>query len=312
MNSSQLSIIVCTRNRPLTLNKLLVSIGNSLLKPLEVIIISSGEEISNIVSKHANSFKIKHFHTVLVGQSNQKKIAFEYLDEKSKWVFFLDDDLEITPTTINRVIERIVEVDGVNVDGIGTKLLTSPDKFLKPLRLVSSFSLPLGKGKIMNSGKANKYMFRKRIETEWLNGASVWRKSSLINYNIPILNSRYAAYEDVIFSTNVAKHSKLLYEPSIEVIEQTSHSQPTVNLAQFKYITLWTGYLVCTRKESKLNSFKILTIARTIRFVYMAVKHRSGLNLLTITIFLKDILFLPKNKDDAKTRILEAIKNEAD
>jgi GT2 family glycosyltransferase len=289
----------------------LVSIENSPLKPLEVIIISSGEEISKIVSQYSSSFRIKHFHTVLVGQSNQKKIAFEYLDEKSKWIFFLDDDLEITPTTINKAIERISEVVSLNVDGIGTRLLPSPDKFLKRWRLVSSFSLAPGKGKIRSSGKASKYMYSKRIETDWLNGASIWRKPSLINYNIPILNSRYAAYEDVIFSTNVAKHSKLLYEPTIEVVEQTSHSQPSVNLAQFKYITLWTGYLVCTREKSKLKNFKILTIARAIRFVYKSVRLRSGLNLLPIILFVKDVVFLPKNKNEAEIKILKAIKKES-
>jgi hypothetical protein len=56
----------------------------------------------------------------------------------------------------------------------------------------------------------------------------------------------------------------------------------------------------------------MLTIARAIRFAYRAVKLRSGLDLLLVTLFVKDVVFLPENKDKAQIKILDAIKKESD
>jgi GT2 family glycosyltransferase len=286
----------------------LLSIETSLLQPLEVIIISSGDDISHIIHKHSDSFKIKHFHTKLVGQSNQKKISFKYIDKQTSWVFFLDDDLEITPLTISEAIKCINGVAENNIAGIGVKLLSTSDKSGKATNNFSINCLTLNKGKIKKSGKAVKYMFDKRIETEWLNGASIWRKSSLEKYDLPILNSRYAAYEDVIFSTRVARSSKLLYEPRIEVVEQINHSQISVNMMQFKYITLWTGYLVCKRDGCTLTSFKILTILRALYFKYKSMKFKSDLNLFQLMDFLNEVIMIPRNNVQAQKQILNMIE----
>jgi glycosyltransferase involved in cell wall biosynthesis len=308
MRSSNLSIVVCTRNRPVHLNRLLFSIEKSFLHPREVIVISSGDDITHIIHEHSDSLKIKHFHTKLVGQSNQKKISFKYLDKESSWVFFLDDDLEITPLTISEAIKCINGEEGTEIAGIGAKLLSSFDKSGKSTNKFSIDCINLNKGKIKKSGKAVKYMFDKRIETEWLNGASIWQKSSLENYDLPILNSRYAAYEDVIFSSRVARSSKLLYEPRIEVVEQISHSQISVNIIQFKYITLWTGYLVCNRDGSTLTGFKILTLLRAFHFKYKSMKFKSDLNLFQLMDFLNEVMLIPRNNVEAQKRILNMIE----
>lgn len=311
MKTSNLSIVVCTRNRAVHLNKLLLSIENSFLKPLEVIIISSGDDISHIIHKHSDSLKIKHLHTKLVGQSNQKKISFKYIDKQASWVFFLDDDLEITPSTISEAIKCINKVAENNIAGIGVKLLSTSEKFGESTNNFSINCLNLNKGKIKKSGKAVKYMFDKRIETEWLNGASIWRKSSLENYDLPILNSRYAAYEDVIFSSRVARSSKLLYEPQIEVVEQISHSQISINIMQFKYITLWTGYLVCNRDETTLTRFKILSLLRAFYFKFKSMMFKSDLNFLQLMNFLNEIMLISRNKVDAQKQILKMIEELA-
>lgn len=306
MKSSNLSIVICTRNRPVNLDRLLISIETSSLQPLEVIIVSSGNDISHVIYKHSSSINIKHLHTKLVGQSNQKKISFKYIHKQTSWVFFLDDDLEITPLTISEAIKCINKVAESNIAGIGVKLLPASGKSANNF---SISCLNLKKGKIKKSGKALKYMFDKRIETEWLNGASIWRKSSLENYDLPILNSQYAAYEDVIFSSRVAKSSKLLYEPQIKVIEQISHSQISVNIMQFKFITLWTGYLVCNRDDSSLARFKILSLLRAINFKFKSMKFNSDLNFYQLMIFLKEVMLISGSKVDAQKKILKMIEN---
>ena len=313
MKTVNLSLVICTRNRPILLNKLLDSIEKSQLKPYEVVVVSSGEEVSKTIGKYANSFKIKHLHTTLVGQSNQKKMAFDCLDKDSDWVFFLDDDLEVTPMTMTFAMNRIQEVDTKNINGIGAKLVSSTYRPNKK-RMYHSWLIDFRPGgKIRKSGKATKYMFNRRIETNWLNGVSLWRKSSLINYDLPILSSSYAAYEDVIFSTKVALDSKLIYDPLIEVIEQISHSKISINLVQFKYITLWCGYFVCNQDRTRINNYKILTIGRGMLYIVRLINVKANMHLQVQLIinFVVEILKLSTNKIEARDQILIMIQNES-
>jgi hypothetical protein len=106
----------------------------------------------------------------------------------------------------------------------------------------------------------------------------------------------------------VARSSKLLYEPRIEVVEQINHSQISVNMMQFKYITLWTGYLVCKRDGCTLTSFKILTILRALYFKYKSMKFKSDLNLFQLMDFLNEVIMIPRNNVQAQKQILNMIE----
>ena len=312
MNSSQLSIIICTRNRPTLLCKLLLSIEESFLKPREIIIVSSGEVISQTVEQHSYSLVIKHFHTELVGQSNQKKLAIQFLDPECEWVFFLDDDLLLMPNTINLALEKINQINLKNVAGIGTQIIPL-DKALTPnkrnKRNISKKKL----GKILKSGRALPYQGPIETNTEWLNGASIWKREVLQKYQLPLLDSRYAAYEDVIFSSEVSKSYKLIYDPQIKIREQISHNKLQPNLSAFKYINLWTGYFVCIDSRTKLSSFKILTILRLLKFSSqkLNVSH-AQLNDLSKALKLTYLLIsLPKDKVKSKEIILNLIRKES-
>jgi glycosyltransferase involved in cell wall biosynthesis len=307
----QLGVLICTRNRPEHLENLLQSLSNSSTKPKEIVLISSGTRVENIVSNFSKNLNLTHIHTEKSGQSNQKVIGFKSFKSNVDWVFFLDDDLLLKPDTINNAMRVINRNEGRNIGGIGAKILSLQNNS------VSNESNSISKqvrrvGKIQSSGRATKYMFDQQIETEWLNGVSIWKYSNLAFYDLPILDSRYAAYEDVIFSSNIAKNSVLLYEPSIEVYEQINHSQKVINLSQFKYISLWTGYLVCIRDATKLNKFKILTFFRSIIFLKNIAKfeRKSLSNLTNLALFTLKIFVLSNNKIDARNRIIQLINEE--
>ena len=86
-----LALIICTRNRPQMLSVLLDSIELSETKPNSVVVVSSGDDISKVIQAHQNSLQLRHHHTSKIGQSNQKLIAIQMLDQHTNWVFFLDD-----------------------------------------------------------------------------------------------------------------------------------------------------------------------------------------------------------------------------
>jgi glycosyltransferase involved in cell wall biosynthesis len=306
-----LSLIICTRNRPQMLNVLLNSIELSETQPNSVIVVSSGDDISEVIEAHRNSFQLLHHHTSKVGQSNQKMIAIQMLPPQSEWVFFLDDDLELMPTTLNYVYVRIGQVQNENVSGIGTRLIDKSSNFQESQNRQSNSRRQIGK--IKPSGRASKYAFNSITSTEWLNGASIWRKDCLDQYTLPLLNSKYAAYEDVIFSSNVSKNSQLIYDPEIKVLEQLSHTNNKFNLSQFKYISLWTGFLVCSRPDTRIDRYKCLTIFRAVKFLLTGgflhiVRTRKIINFLK---FCSRIISLPTNKSKSKKIIIGLLKLES-
>jgi glycosyltransferase involved in cell wall biosynthesis len=308
MKKQKLSLIICTRNRVGLLKNLLTSIVNSQSQPHEIVIVSSGELINELVNQYSSFLKIKHMHTEMIGQSNQKKMAFSLLDEDSNWVFFLDDDLELMPTTLTDAFLRIQQVQNENINGIGTRLV---DKSSKLQIKQSSFKHQIGR--IKPSGRASKYAFNFITSTEWLNGASIWRKDCLDQYTLPILNSKYAAYEDVIFSTNVSKNSQLIYDPEIKVLEQLSHANIKLNFSQFKYISLWTGYLVCSRPDTQIVSYKGLSTFRAVNFLLTGgflqiVRTRKFIAFLK---FFSQMISLPMNKAKAREIIIGLLKFES-
>ena len=169
-----LALIICTRNRPQMLNVLLNSIELSETKPNSVIVVSSGDDVSKIIKAHQNSLQLLHHHTSKIGQSNQKLIAIQMLNPQTKWVFFLDDDLQLMPSTLTNAYLRIKLVQNENVNGIGTRLINKSLDLRKLQRERSRLEKQIGK--IRPSGRVTKYAFDVITTTEWLNGASIWRK----------------------------------------------------------------------------------------------------------------------------------------
>jgi glycosyltransferase involved in cell wall biosynthesis len=296
--------VICTRNRPALLAVLLQSICDSKTKPQQICIVSSGLEIDEVISNYYDFLEINHFHTKKIGQSNQKVVAIQMIKESIDWVLFLDDDLALLPDTIDRLLFRIFQISNMNVGGIGAKLIDD-DNTNSKIREIK-FRSPKSFGKIDSSGRAKKYNYEMLVETKWLNGASAWRKHLLPHYKLPVLDSRYAAYEDVIFSSKIAESFKLIYDPEIKIFEQLSHAKIKLNLSQFKYISLWTGYLVCSRPDTKIVGYKCLTIFRTVKFLFTGgflqiVRTR---NVISFFKFFSKIISLPMNKSKSKEIII--------
>jgi len=309
--SPKLGIIICTRNRPQLVEHLLQSISNSLVKPEQIVLVSSGMNIVNIISNFSKNLNLIHVHTEKVGQSNQKLIGIASLSKAVNWVFFLDDDLLLMPDTINFALEKINQVTTSNVAGIGTQIV--PLRKIVSPKYSKTGNWPKKKlGVITKSGRAITYQSTEEIETEWLNGASIWKKEVLNQYQLPILNSRYAAYEDVIFSTKVNETHKLIFEPRIKIVEQISHNNSMQSISAYSYINLWTGYFVCIDKRTRLSNFKVLVILRLLKFLFQQISlknHQSKDSKLAFVLAWK-LVWLPNNKVKSKEMILGLIKNQ--
>lgn len=308
---TKLAIIICTRNRPVLLNKLFQSISNSNLKPNQIVVVSSGQLITDIISVYSKYLQIKHVHTNKIGQSNQKVIGITLLEIDIDWVFFLDDDLLLFPETITNILKRIDKIENHYIGGIGTRLIPNSNSSDNRDSLKKKL-YRRNKGTLRKSGLAIEYQSDFLSKTEWLNGASIWRKETLNKYQLPILNSKYAAYEDVIFSTEVNKSYELIYDPQIRIQEQVSHNETNLNISAFVYVNLWTGYLVCVNAKTKILNYKFLSTFRLIRYLSRLVQTKK----ITFEVASKAIRIvtsisrLPKDKAASKQIILGMIDEE--
>jgi GT2 family glycosyltransferase len=167
-------------------------------------------------------------------------------------------------------------------------------------------------GRILKSGRALSYQSQLEVDTEWLNGASIWNKKVLKEYQLPILESKYAAYEDVIFSTQVSKKYKLVYEPQIRIIEQISHSAQQQNFSAYSYINLWTGYFVCIDSRTRLTNFKFLVVLRFLKFLTQKkeFENKEFKELIKTFRLTWRLIKLPNDKLKSKEIILKLIKGE--
>ena len=309
--AEKLGIIICTRNRPQYLENLMQSISQSKTKPGQIVLVSSGEDVEKIISPYSELLNIEHIHTEKIGQSNQKVIGISSIDTDIDWVFFLDDDLLLLPDTIDFVFAKIHQINGKNVAGIGTQIMPVGEPLTPNKRDKTNISKKK-LGKILKSGRALPYQSPIETNTEWLNGASIWKREVLQKYKFPLLDSKYAAYEDVIFSAEVNKSYELIYDPKIKIREQISHNKLQPNLSAFKYINLWTGYFVCIDSRTKLSSFKILTVLRLLKFSTqkLNVRHAQRNDFTKALKFTLLLIALPKDKVKSREIILNLIRKE--
>ena len=274
--------------------------------------VSSGENVAKVVNRYKHMLNINHIHTEYSGQSLQKTLAIKSLNNNIDWVFFIDDDLILTSDTLSRVEKRILKLPNASFSGIGTRLISQDESFGKINFGIANSLFSKNHGTIRKSGRAIKYMYDELNYPEWLNGASIWRIECLEEYKLPVLDSRYAAYEDVIFSSKMANVSKLVYDPEIEVVEQIPHKNLNLSFSQLKYISLWTGFLVCSRLETRLINYKCLILFRATKFLFFGGSKQllQNCEFHSFSNFMRTLIFLPMSKLKANEIILSLLRSE--
>ena len=283
------AVLIATRNRPEQLNTLLISLRRSTKRISQVIIVSSGIDVSGVVNSHQTSIPINYFNSEISGQIAQKVKGIELIPSNTEWVMFLDDDVVIPEYSIDNLIDNyLTNSDYKDVAGFGLNLnnielrrtRALANLFLKIVGLYSGTP-----GAILKSGHAEKYLGSKEaIYTQWLNGLSVWRYDLLKNYNPRFSRIDYAAYEDVLFSYRVSKQHKLLFANDVDAYSQTFEKFSSLSARQFKAAAYMRFLFVAENQE--LSKFLMLfaQIFRTLDFIISGDQSLSILNRLTYSL----------------------------
>ena len=244
------AVLVATRNRPKTLGDLLKSIEVQIPLPKQIIVVSSGRDLSLMLSEFKH-LSITHRHLDESSQIRQKMAGIALVDKRIDWVLFIDDDCALHERAIANLSDFILKSEDIGrVQGIGLRIIESEVNTKKKRHIFGVKRL----GKVSRSGKAFSYMSSEHaIQTFWLNGVSLWRSASLPCYKFPLTKSRYAYSEDLIFSYSVAKTGQLMYLPDSICYMQlpASYSQKSFEILQS--VLFWRYYFVASNTDlSKL------------------------------------------------------------
>ena len=265
-----LSIIIPTRNRPAHIEVLLESIAAAQPTNVEIIIVSSGKAITDLINKHKPDLSIKYRHSEIAGQINQKLQALSMVSNESSWVMFCDDDLIFSKDFFNQ-LAKVLPSDN-NVIGIGVSL-PSTEKLGHPYGISSIISkifclYNMRAGAILRNGHACSYMKAQNpTKTQWLSGASIWRKDIAMKYSSVYPNSKYAAYEDVIYSFKMSKIGTLIFMPSLRLDFQNVSTNDVEPINAFISAMFWRNYLISTDDYFSRSLFLWSQLGRNIDFL---------------------------------------------
>jgi glycosyltransferase involved in cell wall biosynthesis len=279
-----IAILVPTRNRPIAIDRLLESISRSTLKPEQVIVVSSGQDIGSVIKKYSKELPITHSHTNAIGQIAQKRIGVGLIAQNITWCVFLDDDLLLHESALEIAMSTAHSYTRTEVIGIG---LSTPvtsrginlPAYLEILARLFKLSSNLP-GKVLSSGHASSYLQSDSIiETQWLNGASIWKVERAKDYGRDLPSTPYAACEDLIFSYPLSKQGTLIYVPSAKVDFQDTEVSNLDSLEIFKAASIWRLFFITKNKELSFSWFFLTQILRSFYVLKKGESRRLSLSL---------------------------------
>ena len=261
MRNQVYSIVIPTKDREILLKNLLDSIIKQTLQPSEVIICSSGRDITNLINSFRKDLEIVHIKSDISSQVYQKKMAIRKVSKKSTWVAFFDDDFLLEQTTMEEAFRCINNHEYTDrLGGLGFGVTNNSKQSNK----IISFFLKNQSGKVFKSGYNMSYSESSlSIYTYWLNGASLWKTSVLYKYDNHLESLQRSLAEDLIFSYEVSKTHLLIYCPSSKL----SYQQVESDNQQFFYneekLSFYVYlYFVIRNPELSLTQFYLFQFLR--------------------------------------------------
>ncbi|MFA5902867.1 MAG: glycosyltransferase [Desulfobacula sp.] len=249
--SSDLAIIIPTKDRPGKIINLLNSIKNQSLPCGRIIIIDSGQDIKKTVESFSKVLPVEYHRSSVQGQIYQRNMGISLISDQTRLVCSLDDDIVLEPDAIESMI-RFWNSCKPETAGVSFNIINNPPfkhTWLKALIGMSSSK----QGKVLSSGyNVAISPVHKNIETQWLcGGATVWKKgilSEFINTEVP---SKWAICEDVIFSYPIGKKYPLYVCADAKVRHEHIFDHKTKMKYRYygKAITLWRLYFVESNSE---------------------------------------------------------------
>lgn len=203
--ASDLAFLVPTKDRPEKIKNLLNSLVIQSTKCNRIIIIDGGESIENVVMSYKDRLPVEYYECKPPGQIRQRNMGIALLDNRTRLVGSLDDDIVLMPDAVEKMIEYWntlpQETAAVSFNIINCK----PEKhtWLKGLMGLTGRQA----GKVLRSGINTPILsINENISSQWVcGGATIWRQEILKTYTNSPQDAMWASSEDLNFSYPIGK-----------------------------------------------------------------------------------------------------------
>jgi GT2 family glycosyltransferase len=205
---SRSALIVCTRNRPADIRRLLASMARDRSASVDVLIVdSSDNDTTRVAVAGCNDRRVRYARCA-PGLTRQRMAGVSMLAREVEMVHFVDDDV-VLETGYVGAIEAIFDTDPL-VLGVGGRITNLPDhtpRLLWRLFLLDS----VRGGAILRSGvNVLPFGVPDRGRVEWLSGCSMsFRRSVFAELSFDLGMEDDSLGEDVDFTTRVARRGHL-------------------------------------------------------------------------------------------------------
>lgn len=290
------SLIICTYRRPQSLMRLLCSVAEQDLQPLEILVIDGSEDDLSqqaMSELHLQSLRYIGVGTEERGLTRQRNVGVRESSDQADVLVFLDDDLVLEPRFFRALISCLHDESTVGVEGCivnenrwekweGStvdKRYQYWDGYRKKLgfrdRLRAFFGLypfQLQPGKIppYGHGKSALPPNGKTVEVDHLmGGMTAYRKSLFEKITFSSDFEGYGLYEDFDFSVRASRHGKLMSCTEARC-NHFHHPAGRPNYFQYGKMVIKNGYRVFRLKfpnPSFGNRLKWYTISWLLTWV---------------------------------------------
>ena len=215
MNSSpiHLTVIICTKDRPKAIQKLLSTIQGQTKTLNDLIVVDGSDHPIKSVLDEFQTLPIRYIQVRPPSLPKQRNAGISMLQDYTDWVGFLDDDLILHPKNFMEVEEFILNYHGDTLlAGVGLNINNSLPINRSILRNLFLLDAPTG-GIFTRSGCHTALSkVQKTQQVGWLSGGiSFWRKKILKEFKFDEWFSGTGYHEDVDFSYRVSRKYSLYY-----------------------------------------------------------------------------------------------------
>lgn len=257
-NGSDLAVIIPTRDRPSKLIELLESFSRQSIICQRIIIVDSGENIEDVLLTYRNVLHLEYYRTEIPGQISQRNLGLLKLTKSTQLVCLFDDDIVLHDGAIEAMLSFWNNLCPYDTAGVSFNIVNVPVERHNFITGLIGQTGPQA-GKVLRSGRNTSIAHIKQsIKTEWLcGGATVWRQEVLLTHPHILSDSRWAIYEDLIYSFPIGK--KLPMFVCAEAKLDHNHVYREYGLRHYSYLgyseTLWRFVFVKANADLSVSYF---------------------------------------------------------
>lgn len=246
-----LALVIPTRDRPQKLRNLLHSLANQTMPCGRVIVVASGQSVEEIVTSFVGRMPVEYHGCDPPGQIRQRNMGIRLLDERTRLVGSLDDDIVLEPDALEKMLAFWNRTEPETA-GVSFNIENNPPYRHSWMRAVIGMSSPQ-QGQVLRSGyNVATSPVDTDLKVQWLcGGATVWRQEILKKFTNKEVHSRWAICEDVIFSYPIGKKFPLYACADAKVRHEHVYDHTTKMKYRYygRTVTLWRLYFVESHAE---------------------------------------------------------------